>query len=90
VSCAQRILHEFPRLFFHKYQHIYIWLVYPYTTILWHFSNLAKLAIGAARGQMYEGIAKVTLTPFFASFFLIRASFFLRFVLSHSFFPSRR
>jgi fatty acid desaturase len=76
----KRILHEFPRLFFHKYQHIYIWLVYPYTTILWHFSNLAKLALGAARGQMYEGIAKVSqetsgdwietvMTLFFFTFF---------------------
>jgi hypothetical protein len=82
---VQRILHEFPRLFFHKYQHIYIWLVYPYTTILWHFSNLAKLALGAARGQMYEGIAKVTLTPFSSP----RSSSF--FVLhSHSFFHCRR
>jgi fatty acid desaturase len=56
---VKRILHELPRLAFHKYQHIYIWLVYPYTTILWHFSNLVKLALGASRGQMYEGIAEV-------------------------------
>jgi fatty acid desaturase len=82
----KRILHEFPRLFFHKYQHIYIWLVYPYTTILWHFSNLAKLAIGAARGQMYEGIAKVSqetsgdwvetaMTLFFFTFFRLLLPF---------------
>jgi fatty acid desaturase len=82
----KRILHEFPRLFFHKYQHIYIWLVYPYTTILWHFSNLAKLALGAARGQMYEGIAKVSqetsgdwvetaMTLFFFTFFRLLLPF---------------
>jgi fatty acid desaturase len=57
---VKRILHEFPRLFFHRYQHVYIWLVYPFTTILWHFSNLVKLVTGSLRGQMYEGIAKVS------------------------------
>jgi len=80
----KRILHEFPRLFFHKYQHIYIWLVYPYTTILWHFSNLAKLAIGAARGQMYEGKVsqetsgdwvETAMTLFFFTFFRLLLPF---------------
>lgn len=56
---VKRILHELPRLWFHKYQHIYIWLFYPFTTLLWHISNITKLVLGAIRGKMYEGVTAV-------------------------------
>lgn len=56
---VKRVLHELPRVWFHKYQHIYIWAVYPFTTLLWHLSNLSKLIKGAIRGQMYEGVTAV-------------------------------
>jgi linoleoyl-CoA desaturase len=59
----KRILHNRTRLWFHKYQHIYIWVMYSFTTILWHFSNLIKLLLAIAHGKMYEGIAEVKLRP---------------------------
>lgn len=56
---VKRILHELPRRWYHKYQHIYIWAFYPFTTFVWHVSNIRRLLASYWTGKIYEGVSIV-------------------------------
>jgi hypothetical protein len=43
----KRVLVALPRLAFHKYQHLYMWLIYLITIPLWTISNLVKVLLAA-------------------------------------------
>eukprot|EP01087_Luapelamoeba_hula_P016565 TRINITY_DN50_c0_g1_i1.p1 TRINITY_DN50_c0_g1~~TRINITY_DN50_c0_g1_i1.p1 ORF type:complete len:478 (+),score=74.70 TRINITY_DN50_c0_g1_i1:106-1539(+) len=56
----KRVLPGFPRMWFHKYQHIYMWILYPFTMVFWTTSNLIKLyPFFLPEGVVYEGVMKV-------------------------------
>ena len=55
----KRVLPGNRRMWFHRFQHIYMWGVYLVTTLLWTFSNLFR---DIFLNTTYEGVARVKLS----------------------------
>eukprot|EP01084_Bolivina_argentea_P306379 529433_1 len=63
----KRVLYSYDRYWYHRYQHIYIWLLYSFVYLPWTISHNIKFILGvlSKSGKIKEGIINVRITtPF--------------------------
>jgi len=53
------VLRGHKRFWFHKYQHLYMWIFYPFTVIFWTLSSAIKIVLSYFGGGLYEGVHEV-------------------------------
>merc|ERR1711904_188045 len=53
-----RFDHRLPRLWFHKYQHIYMWAMYPFLQLVFQYGDLKGLMDGKTDGCHLYGASK--------------------------------
>jgi len=81
----KRVLPGLPRRYFHRFQHYYMWFLYPFTMAFWTTSNIVKLyPFFLPQGEIFEGVTKIhfrSASDWIETFGTLGFSIFQRFVL---------